>query len=130
MANEPIKILIIEDDTFLSSMYATKFEIEGFRVITALDGESGIRSAKDELPDIILLDIMLPQMNGFDVLRTLKKDDALKKIPIVLLTNMGQKDDIEQGLNLGADDYMIKAHFMPSEVVGKIRKILGIKTNN
>ncbi|HBI97090.1 MAG: Two-component response regulator [Candidatus Falkowbacteria bacterium GW2011_GWC2_38_22] len=125
MEEQKIKILLIEDDPFLLSMYSTKFEAEGFVVITADDGEKGLKAAGGERADIIMLDILMPKMNGFEVLEKLKADEKTKDIPVILLTNLNQKDEIEKGLVLGADDYMIKAHFMPSEVVAKIRKVLG-----
>jgi len=122
--NNQIKILLIEDDSFLLSMYTTRFELENFKVLVAEDGEKGLKMAYKECPDIILLDIILPKMNGFEVLSTIKKDKALKDIPVILLTNLSQKDEIKKGLSLGAVDYLIKAHFMPSEVVEKILKII------
>ncbi|MDP2709362.1 MAG: response regulator [bacterium] len=124
MPQAKIKILLVEDDSFLLSMYATKFELENFKVIMADDGEKAVRLAAKESPDIILLDILLPKMNGFEVLRRLKQDRATAAIPVILLTNLSQKEEIEQGLNMGAKDYLIKAHFMPSEVVDKIKKAL------
>lgn len=105
-------------------MYATKFELENFKVVMAEDGEKAVRAAAKELPAIILLDIILPKLNGFEVLRQLKANKLTAKIPVILLTNLSQKDEIEQGLSMGADDYLIKAHFMPSEVVEKIKKVL------
>ena len=120
-----IKILLIEDDPFLSSMYSTKFEMEGFSVSAAEDGEKGLKAAGAFKPDIILLDILMPKMNGFEVLEKLKADKATEVIPVILLTNLNQRDEIERGMSLGADDYLIKAHFMPSEVVDKIKKIIG-----
>jgi len=119
-----IKILVIEDDPFLSSMYSTKFELEDFDVKSAEDGEQGLVVAAEFVPDIILLDIMMPKLDGFGVLERLKKSEKLKNIPVILLTNLNQKDEVQRGLSLGADDYLIKAHFMPSEVVDKIKKIL------
>lgn len=124
MTNNKFKILLIEDDPFLLSMYTTKFELENFKVITAEDGQKGLRLAIEESPDIILLDILLPKMNGFEVLKELKSDNNVNNIPVILLTNLSQRDEVEQGLNLGADDYLIKAHFMPSEVVEKIKKYI------
>lgn len=121
---DKIKILLIEDDSFLLKMYATKFEMEKFNVLLASDGETGVKIAKGENPDIILLDIMMPKMNGFDVLKILKKDESTKRIPVILLTNLNQKDDIEKGISMGAVDYLVKAHFMPSEVVKKVTDIL------
>jgi len=120
-----LRVLLIEDDPFLLSMYTTKFETEEFGVYTAEDGEQGLEMAAQHKPDIILLDILMPNMNGFDVLERLKADKATSNIPVILLTNLNQKDEIEKGLRLGADDYLIKAHFMPTEVIEKIRKIIG-----
>ena len=124
MPKEKIKILLVEDDSFLLGMYATKFELDGFKVIMAEDGEKAVRAALKELPDIILLDIILPKLNGFEVLKQLKAEPSTAKIPVILLTNLSQRDEIEQGLKMGAKDYLIKAHFMPSEVVEKIKKVL------
>ena len=126
MSNSKIKILLIEDDPFLLSMYATKFESENFEVITAEDGEKGLEIANNIIPDIILLDILLPKINGFEVLKELKRDKKTNKIPVILLTNLSQRDEIEQGLSNGAADYLIKAHFIPSEVVEKIKKVLNL----
>jgi len=122
--DKKIKILLIEDDPFLVSMYSTKFELERFEVVSAENGEKGYEMATKESPDIILLDILLPEMNGFEVLEKLKKHKTASKIPVILLTNLNQKNEIERGLSLGADDYLIKAHFMPSEVVDKIKRVI------
>ena len=122
-----IKILLIEDDPFLLSMYATKFELEGFEIIFAEDGEKALKVASKEKPDIILLDVLLPKMDGFEVLKELKKNEETKAVPVILLTNLSQRDDVEKGLALGAVDYLIKAHFMPTEVVEKIKKTLSEK---
>jgi len=121
------KILLIEDDPFLLSMYSTKFELEGFKILSADEGEGGLVMAKEAIPDIILLDILMPKMNGFEVLEKLKAEKSTSQIPVILLTNLNQKNEIERGLSLGADDYLIKAHFMPSEVVDKIKRVVGEK---
>lgn len=126
MTSKKIKILLVEDDPFLLNMYATKFEIENFQVVVAEDGDKGYKSAVKESPDIILLDVMLPKMNGLEVLEKIKGNEAIKNIPVILLTNLSQKDEIDRAMNLGAIDYLIKAHFMPSEVVNKIKKVLNI----
>ena len=117
-------VVLVEDDTFLANIYKTKFEMEGFRVSVAADGEEGVAMIHKENPDIILLDILLPKKDGFVVLEEIKASDATKNIPVVMLTNLGQKDDVEKGLKLGAVDYLIKAHFKPSETVEKVRKVL------
>jgi DNA-binding response OmpR family regulator len=121
------RILLVEDDTFLAGMYVTKLTMEHFQIELATDGEMGLAKAKEMMPDLILLDILLPKMNGFDVLRACKAVPGLKDVPVILLTNLGQKSDVTQGLDLGAADYLIKAHFMPSEVVEKIKKLLHTK---
>ncbi len=126
MTTSPPSILLVEDDTFLAGMYVTKLELEQFKVQLASDGKAGLEQAKKILPDLILLDVLLPKMNGFDVLQALKNEPTTKDIPVILLTNLGQKDDVRKGLDLGAADYLIKAHFMPSEVVQKIKDILKV----
>lgn len=117
-------ILIVEDDTFLAGMYVAKLELEHFHVAVANEGEEGLRMAREKHPDLILLDVVLPKMDGFVVLENLKRDESTRAIPVILLTNLGQKRDIERGVALGANDYLIKAHFMPSEVVEKIKKVI------
>lgn len=124
MGEKKIKILIIEDDSFLLSMYAAKFELENFTVLLAQDGDKGLRLALKEVPDIILLDIILPKKDGFEVLKGLRADEETKNMPVILLTNLSQKDDIDKGVELGVVDYLIKAHFTPSEVVDKVKKVL------
>lgn len=118
------KILVVEDDSFLAGMYVTKLGLEGFSVDLASDGKEGLKKAKDWRPDLVLLDIVLPVMDGFTMLESMKKDSDVGTIPVILLTNLGQKNDVERGLALGAADYLIKAHFMPSEVVEKIKRLL------
>ena len=101
-----------------------KFELEKFVVYSAEDGIKGLKLAKEKKPDIILLDILLPKMNGFEVLEKLKSSPETKDIPVILLSNLNQKNEVEKGLSLGAVDFMIKAHFMPSEVVENIKKVI------
>ena len=122
--NKNTTILLIEDDDFLASMYETKLELEGYKVSVAYDGEKGLAMIKKHLPDLILLDIVLPKLDGFGVLKEIKKSKELQSIPVILLTNLSQKEDIKKGLDLKADDYLIKAHYMPSEVISKIKKQL------
>jgi len=128
MAEEQIHVMLVEDDEFLSDIYKKKFDMEGFKVTHADNGEKGLEEIKKKKPDIILLDILMPKMDGFEVLENLKKEDSkVKDIPVILLTNLGQKDDVEKGKEKGAADYLIKAHFKPSEVVDKIKEVLGKK---
>jgi DNA-binding response OmpR family regulator len=117
------KILIVEDDNFLLSMYSTKFKQEGFEILAAENGEKGLKLAQEK-PDVILLDIILPKMDGFEVLKNLKSQKETADIPVILLTNLSQQDDTKKGMSLGAAGYFIKAHFMPSEVVDKVKSYL------
>ncbi len=120
-----IHVVLVEDDAFLANIYKTKFEMEGFKVTHADNGLTGLEEVKKKKPDIVLLDILLPKMDGFTVLSNLKEDPDVKHIPVILLTNLGQKDDVAKGLEMGAVDYLIKAHFKPSETVDKVKKALG-----
>lgn len=117
-------VLIIEDEAMLAEMYATKFAMEGFAVDKALDGAAGLAKIKDLQPDIVLLDIIMPKLDGFAVLKSIRADPALKQTPVILLTNLGQDDDIRKGKKLGADDYFVKANHSPQEVVDKVKAIL------
>lgn len=92
-------------------------------MVEALDGEEGIRKCKEENPDLIILDLVLPTLDGFEVLARIKKDSKLAAIPVVILSNLGQKSEIEHGMKLGAADYLVKANFTPSEIVKKIRSV-------
>ena len=118
------KILIIEDDKFLLKVIKKKLLKEKYTVIEAMDGEQGIKSAKREKPDLILLDLILPGIDGFEVLTKIKKDQESSKIPIIILSNLGAREEIKRGLEAGADDYLIKAHFNPGEIVDRIEVAL------
>ncbi len=118
------KILVVEDDKFLREMISRKLDKEGYEVVQAVDGEMGEKKVKEEKPDIVLLDLILPGMDGFDVLERIKKDEEISHIPVVILSNLGQKSEVERGLNLGAVDFLIKAHFTPAEIIKKIREII------
>src|SRR3989344_5852642 len=119
------KILIIEDDKFLRELIAQKVLKEGYLVTEAVDGEDGAKKAKEEVPNLILLDLILPGIDGFEVLTKVKEDRTTAQIPVIIFSNLGQKDDVEKGLKLGAIDYLIKAHFTPGEIIEKIKKIIG-----
>ncbi len=124
-------VLIIEDDVFLSDMYQTKFSSEGAEVNVALDGEVGIKKLNEGLrPDVILLDIVMPKMDGLEVLEKIKQMDQVKDIPVIMLTNLGQKEEIDKAMELGASGYLIKANFTPSEIVKKVQEILEQKSGN
>ncbi len=127
MEQEKANILLVEDDSFISGMYQTKLSMLGYKVRVCADGESGWAELKKERPDLLLLDIVLPKKDGFEILSDVRKDPELKDLTVILLTNLGQKPDVQKGLELGADDYIIKAHFTPTEVVEKIEKMLAKK---
>lgn len=108
----------------MSEMYATKLKENGFETEAAYDGKSGFDKIKEFKPDLVLLDIVLPKMDGFEILERVRKDESLGKIIIVALTNLGQREEVEKGMKLGANDYVIKAHYTPTEVVAKAKKLL------
>ena len=125
MPDKPLSIVLIEDDSFISGMYRTKLTALGYNVEVVEDGEvAWQRLSSDPLPDVVLLDVVLPKRDGFEILEGLRQQDRTKNLPIILLTNLGQKPDVERGLKLGANDYIIKAHYTPTEVVEKIKKLL------
>lgn len=117
-------VLIVDDDEFLLEMYALKFKEEGFVVEIAKTGREALEKVVSIKPDIVLLDIVLPEMDGFSVLQKMRGEKKSSTPLIVMLTNLSQKDDAERGMRLGADDYVVKAHYTPSEVVEKVRKLL------
>ncbi|OGF79234.1 hypothetical protein A2W54_02015 [Candidatus Giovannonibacteria bacterium RIFCSPHIGHO2_02_43_13] len=118
------KVLIVDDDEFLLEMYALKFRELGFAVEIAKNGEEAVQKAKEVSPDVILLDVVMPKMDGFDVLRVLRKENIASKAIVLILTNLGQKDDFDRGMKFGATDYIVKAHYTPSEVVKKVQSLL------
>jgi len=118
------KILIIEDDSTISNMYKTGLTNYGYEVTLAQDGEEGLKLVKTEKPDVILLDVIMPKLDGFAVLTQLQANVATKKIPVLMLTNLGQVEDKRRGKKLGAVDYVVKADFTPMQVSEKIKKFL------
>ena len=126
MSRSKIKILIVEDDVFLAAIYERRFEIDGFLPTVVADGETALTQIAAKQPHCILLDILLPKLNGIAVLQRLKADPVNKDIPVILLTNLGDKNSREQGLKFGAASYLIKVHFKPSEVVKKVKEVLCI----
>lgn len=117
-------VLVVEDDQFLRDLIVRKLDEEGLTTLQAIDGEEGLRLVREKKPAIVLLDLILPGIDGFEVLARLKTDSSVVNIPVVILSNLGQKDDIDRGLKLGATDYLIKAHFTPGEIVQKVKDIL------
>jgi DNA-binding response OmpR family regulator len=117
-------ILFIEDESVLQKTFGEILKQEGYEMISALDGESGLRLAKDKKPDLILLDLILPEMHGFEVLKGLKEDKETKEIPVIVLTNLERIEDIDRALELGATTYLVKARYSLEEVVEKIKKAI------
>jgi two-component system phosphate regulon response regulator PhoB/two-component system alkaline phosphatase synthesis response regulator PhoP len=118
------KILLVEDDPFLVDIYKRKFKKTGFDVLTTSNGKEAIKLAKKEKADLLILDIVLPGVEGWEVLKAIKSDPKTNSLKVVVLSNLGQKEEVEKGMELGATKYLIKAHYTPSEVVKEVKKIL------
>jgi DNA-binding response OmpR family regulator len=116
-----MKILIVEDDKFLRLLLERKLKNENFEVVAAEDGEEALEKIVIEKPDLILLDIILPKKSGFAVLEEINKDENLKRIPVFIISNLGQPEDIERGKNLGAKEYFVKAGLSLEELIKKIK---------
>ena len=117
-------ITIVEDDDFLRSLAVTKLEKEGFTVTTAANGQEGLNLITTSTPELLILDLMLPVMSGFDVLKAIKANDATKNIKVIVFSNLGEQSDIKTCLDLGANDYLVKANFTLDELVEKIKGLL------
>lgn len=114
-------ILLVEDDVFISDIYDVKLTSAGYNVVMANNGREAIEKLRDGLvPNLMLLDIAMPYMDGFDVLKAKNEVEDWKKIPVVLLTNLSQKEDVDLAMELGVKDYLIKSHFTPTEVLSKV----------
>jgi len=120
------ELLVVEDDQFLRDLLLKKLEKEGFRVAVAIDGQEAVTTFEKEKPKLVLLDIILPVIDGFEVLKKIKAhpDKTLAKTPVILLSNLGQESDIEKGKSLGTDDYLIKAAFTTDEIIKKVKKYI------
>jgi len=116
------KILFIEDEFSLQKTLGEFLRKNGYEVISALDGETGLRVAKEKLPDLILLDLILPRKHGLDVLKDLKNDKKTKDIPVIILTNLESLEDVQKAIELGATTYLVKANYSLEEVVEKIKE--------
>lgn len=117
-------ILLVEDDPFLSSVLRMKLEKEAFKVVRAADGEEALNFLTDQgiKPDLVLLDLILPKKNGFEVLESIRHDPLLEKLPVIIISNLGQPSDIERGKALGVIDYFIKARLSVEELVSKVKQ--------
>jgi DNA-binding response OmpR family regulator len=126
--NQDVKVMIVEDDSFLRDLCVKELSKKGFTVYEAVDGEKALNLLEKVRPDIILLDIILPAVDGFDVLEKIKsnEDESVKNIPVLMLSNLGEKDDIKKAKDLGATDYLVKAHFTTKEITSKIKETLDL----
>lgn len=120
------KIVFIEDETTLQKMLSAALKEEGYFVVTASDGEEGLAAVRSEKPDLVLLDLILPKMDGFTVLGEIKKDEALAHIPVIVLTNLESAEDVGKVVALGATTYLVKANYDLPDIVLKIKEVLGI----
>jgi len=117
-------VLIIEDDEFFRELVSKNLSSNGFGVLGAIDGEKGVEKAKESKPDLILLDLLLPNLSGFEVLSALKQNSDTSSIPVIILSNLSSKEDIEKGLKLGASDFLIKSQFASEEIIEKIKSFI------
>lgn len=118
------KILIAEDDQFLSKMYQKKFELSGFEVMVVANGEEAVQKMTEWKPNMVVMDVMMPKLSGFEALKNAKAITTIKNIPIVILTNLGNPEDKEKAMELGAKDYLVKSDLTPQEVVDKVAKLI------
>lgn len=125
-SQEKQKILVVEDDSFLRELISKKLADNDFEVFQAENGAKALEVAKTESLKIILLDLIIPEKDGFEVLQELKSDPRTQNIPIVIMSNLGQKEEIQRGLSMGAVDFLVKAHFTPDEILAKVKQILKI----
>jgi len=124
MINKKIKVLIVEDEPFLLNLYKLRLQQDGYEVIMASNGDQGFSLAQLESPDLILLDILMPKIDGYGLLANLKKNKSTKNIPSIIFSNLSQKHEIEKGLKLGAKDFIIKTSITPTELAGRIKEYL------
>lgn len=124
MAENKVQILIVEDDPLMARLYSKVFTIEGYEVVMAEDGEAGLSAVHKSVPTIMLLDVMMPKMNGLELLEKLKADPSTKKIPVIMLTNLAGQTDAEKAMTLGAVKYIVKSEYEPKAIVNMVKEIL------
>lgn len=123
-------IFLVDDDPLLVRMYQKKLELDGHKVKTAPNGEEAVQGISSSKPDLVLLDVMMPKMNGIEVLTKLKQDEGTKSIPVVMLTNVSSRDaNTDKALELGAVAYLVKSNYTPKEVVQKVKELLKASTS-
>lgn len=125
MSADARRVLVVEDDRFLRRACEASLRQRGFTVLTAADGEEGLRVARAERPDLVLLDMLMPKLSGLEVLRALKADEATRAIPVVILSNSSREQDVEEAKRLGAADYLVKANLSLQELADRVARIFG-----
>jgi len=124
---EEKKVVLVEDDSLMSSILATHLIKEGFAIVSVTNGTQAFERIQAEQPSIVLLDIVLPGVDGFNVLQKLKQEESTKSIPVLILSNLGSEEEIQRGMDLGAEAYLVKANSMVEEITSKVREILNKK---
>lgn len=124
MSENKRHILIVEDDTFVRDVYTTRLEKEGYKISLAMNGREAMEQLEDVIPDVVLLDITMPYMDGMEVLRALHTKKRIDSMAVLMLTNNSEKENVQEAMKLGARGYIIKSHFTPSEIVGKVSEVL------
>jgi DNA-binding response OmpR family regulator len=124
MADEPKKIMIVEDDRFLSSLMKARLEKEGFAVLQAFDGEEAMQLLKTEIPSLVILDLIMPKVTGFEVLQMISITPQLDKVPVVIVSNLAQDSDIEKARQLGAKEYFVKVKVSIDDLIGRIKSLV------
>lgn len=120
----PKKLVIVEDEKFLQEMYKMKFEADGYEVHTASDGEEALRVIPEVMPDLVLLDLVMPKIDGYGVLSSLRQNEKTKALKIFVLSNLGQTGEIDRGVKEGADGYFVKSNLTPSQLAAEVKKIV------
>ncbi|HEX6380272.1 MAG TPA: response regulator [Acidimicrobiia bacterium] len=119
----PATVLVVDDDPVILKLLEVNFEMEGFQVVRAADGAEGLKRAREVLPDIVVLDVMMPRMTGYEVAKALREDDVTAHIPIIFVTARAQSSDVEKGMELGVEDYVTKP-FDPLDLIDRVNSLL------
>ena len=124
MADKPrLKVLIVEDDMLMGTLLSEALWRYEFEPVLARDGDEGLKELEKAMPKVILLDLILPGINGFEVLEKIKANAKTKDIPVIIVSNLGDKSDIDRGMKLGAEDYLVKANMVPKDIIGKLNEV-------
>ena len=117
------KILIVEDEAFIAEMYKIKFESDGYEIVLANDGVEGVEKSGQIMPDLVLLDLMMPHKDGYQVLKEIRGNKKTKDLKVYMLSNLGQKEEIDRSMNMGANGFFVKAHLTPTQLLKKINEM-------